>query len=210
MSGSHRFMIKVTVSIVVTLLIVACSSNSNSEPQLTTTAVSTTLPTTGGRAVPTLAPDLPSTPSAPPPEEPIATPTLTVPDPATSATQPTVRVAPPAPTALPIQPPTPLSRPTPRVAAAPRPSITSVTSPVNRGSTAIVTVMAGPRDSCSIRVTVPGGVTASANGLGNKLADGSGRVSWSWVVGPATPLGTGQVAVKCGSSAEATAALIIR
>ena len=39
------------------------------------------------------------------------------PGPVTSATQPTVRVAPTAPTALPIQSPTPLPRPTPRVAA---------------------------------------------------------------------------------------------
>src|SRR5215216_5240205 len=135
MLGSYRFAIM--ASIAVTLLLVACSSDSNPEPRLTTTAVSTTLPTTGGRAIPTLAPDLPSTPSAPPPEETTETPTLTAPNPGTSAPEPivrvapapTVRVAPAAPTALPIQPATPLPPATPRVAAAARPSITSVTSP---------------------------------------------------------------------------------
>src|SRR5688572_27666833 len=211
MVGSRWFVAAVTVSLLVTLLTVACSSDSSSEPGLTTTTVvSTTLPTTGGRAVPTLAPDAPAnTPSPPPPEEPTATPAPTVADPTATAIEPTVRVAPPAPTAQPIQP-TQLPRPTPRIPATARPSITSVTSPVNRGSPALVTAMASPGISCSIRVTVPGGVVASANGLGSKLTDRSGRVTWSWVVGPATPLGTGQVAVRCGSSEEATSALIIR
>jgi len=211
MVGSRWLAAAVTVSMFATLSTVACSSDSSSEPPLTTTRVaSTTLPTTGGRAVPTLAPDAPaSTPSAPPPEEPTATPAPTVADPVTTATEPIVRVAPSAPTAQPIQP-TQLPRPTPRVPVTARPSITSVTSPVNRGSPALVTATASPGISCSIRVTVPGGVVASANGLGSKLTDGSGKISWSWVVGPATPLGTGQVAVRCGSSEEATSALIIR
>jgi hypothetical protein len=212
MLGFCRFAVLSTVSIVMTLMILSCSSDDNTQPR--PTAASTTPAATSGRAVPTLAPDSPSSPPSPPPADestPIPTATLTpsFPDSPTVVVEATVRV-PPAP-----PPSQPIAQPTPRPIATPRPvvragaSITSVTSPVSRGSTAVVTATAGPGDSCSIRVTVPGGVTASANGLGAKLADGSGKVSWSWVVGPATPLGTGRVAVKCGQREEASIALII-
>jgi len=207
MLGSRRFGL-LTCSLV-TLVAIACSGESSPEPG-PTRALSTTLPVAGGRGVPTLAPELPTTPSAPPPEEPTVAPSLTAPDPAPTSTEPKTRIASAAPTSEPSRPATPLPLATPRPVARPRPSITSITSPVNRGSTAIVTATSGPGLNCSIRVTVPGGVLASANGLGNKLTDGTGKITWSWVVGPATPIGTGQVSIRCGQSEEASTALIIR
>jgi hypothetical protein len=203
--GSRR--IALLTCSAVTLVAVACSGDSSPAPG-PTRALSTAVAVTGGRGVPTLAPELPSTPSPPPPEEPTATPTLATSTPPSS--QPTTRIAPVVPAIEPTRPATPPPIATPRVVLRPQPSITSITSPVNRGSPAIVTATSGPGLSCSIRVTVPGGVVASANGLGNKLTDGSGKVTWSWVVGPATPIGTGQVAIRCGQSEEASAALIIR
>lgn len=211
MLGSRRLLL--LTCCVLTLVAVACSGDGSPEPG-PTRVVSTTLPVTGGRGVPTLAPELPSTPSPPPPDEPTVEPTLTAPDLGTpssqAAAQPTARIPSAVPTSEASRPANPPPIATPRPVVRPRPSITSVTSPVNRGSPAIVTASAGPGLNCSIRVTVPGGVVASANGLGNKLTDGSGKVTWSWVVGPATPIGTGQVAVRCGQSEEASTALIIR
>lgn len=74
--------------------------------------------------------------------------------------------------------------------------ISSVTSPVYRGSnaTARVTTAAGAR--CSITVTYKSG-PSSAKGLSDKTASSKGAVIWTWKVGSNTTPGRWPVDVTC-------------
>jgi len=58
--------------------------------------------------------------------------------------------------------------------------------------------------SCAIVVTYNSG-PSSAQGLGPKTASGAGAVSWTWMIGGNTALGTYPVDVTCASPAGARA-----
>lgn len=72
----------------------------------------------------------------------------------------------------------------------------TVTSPVRPNETATATVSAPAGSVCSIEVTYSSGASVAA-GLGDKVVDDTGSVSWSWTVGTRTKPGEWTVEVRC-------------
>ena len=106
-------------------------------------------------------------------------------------------VAPPP--ALPTNPtPGPTPAPTPAPQPAPASGVTFVSvQGASPGNVASAIVQTAPTVSCSISYTTPKGTVSKAAGLVDKTSDGSGRVSWSWLIGGNTTRGTGSVTVSC-------------
>ena len=112
---------------------------------------------------------------------------------------------------------------TAKPAATPRPStapasgaitvaITSLTSPISRGSTATVGARTIAGAACTVVVEYKSG-PSSAAGLGPKAASASGTESWSWTVGSRTTPGSWPVTVRCtsgGSNASAARSLVVQ
>ena len=73
-----------------------------------------------------------------------------------------------------------------------------LTSPVEAGSEATLTARVLPRAvRCSITVTYKSG-PSHASGLSPKRPSRTGRVSWTWEVGPSTTSGRWPIVVSCG------------
>lgn len=72
--------------------------------------------------------------------------------------------------------------------------IVSVTSPALRGEKATLIARTLPEAKCTITVYYKSGAS-QASGLGPKVADGKGRVSWTWKVAGTTPPGTYRIVV---------------
>jgi hypothetical protein len=116
----------------------------------------------------------------------------------------------PAITAVPSSavPPTPGSGAAGELSVA----ITSLTSPVSRGSPATLRASTSGGAWCSITVVYKSGPSGAA-GLAAKTADGAGVVAWTWTVGSRTTTGSWPVTVSCsagGSMASAGATLVVR
>jgi hypothetical protein len=115
----------------------------------------------------------------------------------------------PAATAKPAATPRPITAP---ASGAITVAITSLTSPISRGSTATVAAKTAAGAACAVVVQYKSG-PSSASGLGPKDASSSGTVSWSWTVGSRTTLGSWPVTVTCtngGKSASATKSLVVQ
>ena len=72
--------------------------------------------------------------------------------------------------------------------------LVSVTSPVQQGGDATITVRTLPGAECNIRVKYKSGWSTAA-GLYSKKADEKGLVSWTWAVSPRTSPGTWMIYV---------------
>lgn len=81
--------------------------------------------------------------------------------------------------------------------------ILSVTSPVPAGANATLTAETSPNASCTITVYYKSGASSAA-GLGPKIADANGAVSWTWKVGARTTPGTWKIVVSCDSVTQET------
>jgi micrococcal nuclease len=71
-----------------------------------------------------------------------------------------------------------------------------VTSPAAPFTDATLTISTSPGANCSIMVRYKSG-PSRAKGLIPKVADGSGRVSWTWRVGSNTTPGRWPIVVTC-------------
>jgi hypothetical protein len=101
--------------------------------------------------------------------------------------------------------PRPTARPTsPPSGSAIHVTIASLTSPIARGSTAILVARTKASAACTILVEYKSG-PSQAQGLGPKTASRSGSVSWSWTVGPKTTVGSWPVTVNCTSAGKSAA-----
>lgn len=78
-------------------------------------------------------------------------------------------------------------------------SVQMLTSPVVPGSNASITVKTTPEAECTITV-VYNKVASKDSGLGLKIADEYGMVSWAWTVEASVPLGKWPVTVTCTSN----------
>jgi hypothetical protein len=58
--------------------------------------------------------------------------------------------------------------------------------------------------TCSITYTTPAGTVSRAQGLDTRKADGSGMITWSWLIGGNTRRGTGNVTVSCNGVSATT------
>lgn len=72
----------------------------------------------------------------------------------------------------------------------------SMTSPVAHGDKATLTISTAAGADCKIVVEYGSGPSQAA-GLGEKTADASGGVSWTWTVGQTTKAGRYRATVTC-------------
>ena len=91
----------------------------------------------------------------------------------------------PTPTAVPTPTPVPLDV-----------TKNSMSSPVAHGDKATLTISTAAGADCKIVVEYGSGPSQAA-GLGEKTADASGGVSWSWTVGQTTKPGRYPITVTC-------------
>lgn len=84
----------------------------------------------------------------------------------------------------------------------PRPEKVTVTSPVQVGSHATVTIKTRPGAGCDITYFTPKGNASTSQELNEKVADGNGMCSWSWQIGANTTPGKGKVIISLGDSKE--------
>lgn len=75
-------------------------------------------------------------------------------------------------------------------------TIASLTTPIHRGATATLVAHTKAGASCSIDVEYSSG-PSTAQGLGDKTANSSGVVSWSWKIGSRTTFGSWPVTISC-------------
>jgi len=117
---------------------------------------------------------------------------------ATPTLKPTVATI-PKPTSAPVQP---TKAPAPPPPAA---SVAFVNGPVTArpGQSANLIVRTSPNTMCTIEVDYKSG-PSHAQGLTARPSDGSGIVSWSWIVGTRTTPGQWPIYVSCGSASNQT------
>jgi hypothetical protein len=105
-----------------------------------------------------------------------------------------------APSPTPAASPTPAPTPTP---AKPKPTtlavqITSLPASIGHGTYATLEATTSPGATCSVKVKYHSGTISTAAGLKLKpVADSSGDVSWTWLVGSSTKPGTSTATVTC-------------
>ena len=71
-----------------------------------------------------------------------------------------------------------------------------ITSPIARGEVASATIKTYPGATCNIKVMY-NKVASTEAGLGDKIADSYGVVSWDWTIGKSVPEGLWPVDVTC-------------
>jgi hypothetical protein len=111
------------------------------------------------------------------------------------------------PTATATSAPTPTPRPaTPAPAPAVQtPTVTFINAPLSarHGQATTLIVRTSPNTGCSIQVVYKSG-PSTAQGLVPKTSDGTGNVSWTWIVGSRTTPGQWPIYVTCGSASDQT------
>jgi LysM repeat protein len=109
-------------------------------------------------------------------------------------------------------PPPPSNRPagpivTPRpVGGTPGPGapvIVQLTSPVGRNQEVVLRVRAGTNQGCSPTHFLPAGGVSGADGLGPRLTDSGGNVSWTFKIPENTPVGEGSIRIICAGNVVA-------
>jgi hypothetical protein len=80
------------------------------------------------------------------------------------------------------------------------PMIVELTSPVHRNDTVTLKVRANSNQGCSPTHLLPNGGVSGADGLGPRLTDSGGNVSWTFTIPDNTPLGEGSIRVICAGN----------
>lgn len=78
-------------------------------------------------------------------------------------------------------------------------SVQTLTSPLEPGMNALITVKTNPEAKCTIKVVYDKTPSADS-GLTEKIADEYGVVNWTWTVEQTAPLGTWPVTVTCANA----------
>lgn len=117
------------------------------------------------------------------------------------AAQPTATRRPAQGTATqaPVVEATATQQPAPTQAPAAAITLVSLTTPAARNSNATLVIQADAGVTCILSYTTPSGSASSADGLGSVTADGAGRCTWTWKIGPSTKQGTGSLFVTVGN-----------
>ena len=116
------------------------------------------------------------------------------------------------PTRLRLTPREPSDAPAAAEPAALDVKVKSRTDTVSRGDKATVSVRTLPKAKCSIEVDYASGPSKAA-GLGDKTANSTGDVTWSWTVSSRTTRGTWPVTVTCDlgdRTGEANTSVMVR
>jgi hypothetical protein len=122
---------------------------------------------------------------------------LKLPPGATSGPPPST--APAGPLTAPIVTPRPVGG-TPGPGA---PVIVQLTSPVGRNQEVTLRVRAGANQGCSPTHFLATGGVSGADGLGPRLTDSGGNVSWTFKIPENTPVGEGSIRVICAGNVVA-------
>jgi hypothetical protein len=128
--------------------------------------------------------------------------------------------APTGPVALPPQgslPPAPPPQPqqsqqqptSPTQSSSGGPRIASFTSPIGRGKDATITIQTQPNASCNFSYTLPNATTAAADATGQKTADGTGQVIWTFRVPSTSPIGDGSISITCAGQTTTSKLIVI-
>jgi hypothetical protein len=83
------------------------------------------------------------------------------------------------------------------------PMIVQLTSPVGRNQEVTLRVRAGANQGCSPTHFLATGGVSGADGLGPRLTDSGGNVSWTFKIPDNTPVGEGSVRVICAGNVVA-------
>ena len=75
--------------------------------------------------------------------------------------------------------------------------VTSLTSPINRGAYATISILTAPNVLCTITVYYKSG-PSEAQGLEPKMSDGNGNCTWTWKVGTRTTPGNWKIVLTAG------------
>jgi hypothetical protein len=73
--------------------------------------------------------------------------------------------------------------------------LVSLTTPIKKGADASLIIQTAPNAGCFLTYVEPSGVVSTAEGLGKKIADGTGLCRWDWKISPTTSAGTGRLSV---------------
>ncbi|SRR6266545_1030906 len=87
--------------------------------------------------------------------------------------------------------------------------LVTVTSPINHGAYATLTVAVKPARSCAIAVYYKSG-PSEARGLYAKRPDAAGQVTWIWKVGTNTTPGRWRIVVSCGAAGTLSTSFVVR
>lgn len=82
-------------------------------------------------------------------------------------------------------------------------AVSSLSSPIQRGSNASISIQTSPGANCSISVIYKSG-PSNAAGLGPQIANGNGIITWSWKVGTKTTPGTWSIHVSCNQGGNSS------
>jgi hypothetical protein len=90
-------------------------------------------------------------------------------------------------------------------AASARVRVVAVTSPINHGAYATLTVAVSPAATCTITVHYKSG-PSRAQGLDPKHGN---RISWTWKVGTRTTPGRWPISVSCGAAGALNTSFVV-
>ncbi len=105
--------------------------------------------------------------------------------------------------ASPVVPVAPSPVPTTAKPTAPTIEVLSLTSPIDHGANATLSIKTAPGAACTITVYYKSGASEAA-GLGPQNADGSGVATWRWKVGTRTTPGTWRIVVTATIAGQRT------
>jgi hypothetical protein len=83
------------------------------------------------------------------------------------------------------------------------PVIVQLTSPVGRNQEVTLRVRAAASQGCSPTYLLPNGGVSGADGLGPRLTDSSGNVTWTFTIPGNTPVGEGVIRIICAGNVVA-------
>ena len=178
-----------------TLLVPQTLLTPSVSPTVSSTPIPTHTPTSIPQPTPTKTPTTTSSPTQFVPQN------LVTPSPTPTATPPPT---PTAATSTPTPTQTSTTTPTQTPASTLDIAVTSLTSPVVRGSgtnNASITIRTSSTASCSIVVTLPSGSTSGASGISGtnktKIAQDNGEIQWLWTITANTGTGSALIKLTC-------------
>jgi hypothetical protein len=90
------------------------------------------------------------------------------------------------------------------------PQIASLTSPIGRGKDATITIQTQPNASCNFTYMLPAPSTPTADATGQKAADSTGLVIWTFRIPSTASIGDGSISVTCAGQTTTSKLIVIQ
>lgn len=115
-----------------------------------------------------------------------------------------------SPTQSPIPQPTATTKPSnTQPPASPTITLKNLSSPIERGDDASMTIETKPGISCSISYYAPLGNESTAKGLESKTSDSNGICSWTWRISGNTTPGTGTIYITVSGTNSQSFSIVV-